>query len=95
MEISDDLQKQHRCNDGSYEEIGTSNMHVFIMLNGPPAGYKNTRKCLKTALIEKYGKSYFLHFKHVSSDSKFKFLVTSKVVNKIIEEPGNCLPCFQ
>ena len=69
-------------------------MRVFIMLNGPESGYKNIRKFLKAALIEMDGVSYFQYFKHVSANGSFKNAVTSKVVEKILNNSEDCLPCF-
>lgn len=93
--IANVMLKRPRGDDGFLEDIGTSDMRVFIMLNGPESGFKNIRKFLKTALVEKYGMSYFQHFKHVSTKVAFKQSVTSKVVSRIINDSDGCLPCFQ
>lgn len=92
--IASVMLKRPRGDDGLIDDIGTSDMRVFIMLNGPESGFKHICKFLKAALIEKYGMSYFQHFKHVSTKAAFKQSVTSKVVSRIINDSDNCLPCF-
>ena len=60
--ISNVMQKRPRANDGNFEDMGTADMRVFVEINGPPAGYKGTRKLLKAALIKKYGCRFYTHF---------------------------------
>lgn len=55
--IASVMLKRPRGDDGLIDDIGTSDMRVFIMLNGPESGFKHIRKFLKAALIEKYGMS--------------------------------------
>lgn len=84
-----------RSKDGTDEEVGTNDMRCFIQLNGPPSGYKGTRKFLKTALLSMYGSSYPSHFRNPTRSELMKLFVTSKVINKINENDASCLPCFK
>lgn len=93
--VNNVITKRPMSSDGSTNDIGITDMRVFIMLNGPPAGYKNIRKFLKIALIEKYGMSYYKHFKNISASKVYQKSVMSKVVTRLLEDLANCLPCFQ
>ncbi len=64
------------------------------MINGYESGLKNIRKFFKAALVEKYGMSYFQNFKHSSTNVAIKNSVTPKVLSRIINDSGKCLPCF-
>lgn len=65
------MQKRTKADDGSETEIGTKDMRAFIVLNDPPAGYKSVRKILKSALIDKYGTSFYNNFKNISASTFF------------------------
>lgn len=84
-------QLRMRCADGSNTEIGTVDKRVFILLNGPPSGYRKTRKFLKAALISMFGSSYSKHFTNVSA--QFSKNIVSGVVSKIMNN-SDCIPCF-
>lgn len=89
------MQKRTRADDGSATEIGTTDMRAFIVLNGPPAGYKSVRKILKSALIDRYGTSFYNYFKNISASTSFASNIKSTVVSKILDSDKNILPCFK
>lgn len=93
--INDVMLRRPMANDGNINELGTTDMRVYILLNGPPPGYKNTRKILKAALVEKYGISYYKHFKYISTSVINQKCITSKVVSRILDDSSGCLPCFE
>lgn len=83
-----------RSKDGTDEEVGTNDKRVFIQLNGPPSGYKGTRRFLKAALLSMYGSAYPSHFRNPTRSEMMKRYITSKVISKI-NENASCLPCFK
>lgn len=93
--ITNVMNKRPAASDFSYEEIGTTDMLAYIMINGPPAGYKGNRKFLKLALCQKYGTQYYNHFKPVSKNKLMSQAVTSKVIRRIQEDLNESLPCFK
>ena len=70
-----------RANDGGSENMpyGTLENRMIVMLNGPPAGYKNNDKLLKHSLVRLFGLNYSHNF--VVKKSKFKTM--SKVLTGI------------
>lgn len=89
------MQKRTRSDDGNAQEIGTTDMRAFIVLNGPPAGYQSVRKILKSALIDRYGTSFYNNFKNISTSTSFISCIKSKVVSRILEIDKTILPCFK
>lgn len=93
--IIDQINKQRlRSEDGNEELVGTNDKRVFKLINGPPSGYRNTRKVLKAALISMYGTNYADHFKNKFRSQTLGKYVTSKVVEKINNQ-DKCLPFFK
>ena len=93
--ITSIMKKRPAASDHSLEEVGTTDKLTFVMINGPPPGYKGNKKFLKLALYQKYGSQYYNHFKPVSKRKVMDDIVTSKVVKNIQEDLSNCLPCFK
>lgn len=93
--ITNIMTKRPAASDLTYDQIGTTDMLAFIMINGPPAGYKGNRKFLKLALCKKYGTQYYNHFKPVSKSKLMSELVTSKVIRRVQEDLNKSLPCFK
>lgn len=92
--ITNIMTKRPGANDGSYEDVGTTDMLAYIQINGPPSGYKNNRRFLKLALLQRYGNQYYNHFKPVSNNKILSEVVTSKVIQRIQNDLNASLPCF-
>lgn len=93
--IIDRVNKQRlRSAEGNDYDIGTNDKRTFIQINGPPSGYKNTRKFIKAGLISMFGVNYAANFSNTHRNKIMKNFVTSKVVNKVNTE-AKCLPCFK
>lgn len=76
-------------------DVGTIDKLVYILINGPPAGYKGNKRLLKLALCNKYGTSFHKNFKPASKSKLMSEVVTTKVISRIQNELNDTtLPCF-
>jgi hypothetical protein len=93
--ITSVMKKRPAASDHSLEEMGTTDKLTFVMINGPPPGYKGNIRFLKLALCQRYGSQYYTHFKPVSKHKAMGDMVTSKVTKRVQEDLSDCLPCFK